>query len=65
LGRLPELTGGRLIRSLRGWEEVKAQRRQRASMKGDERILGESEYVTKVLRAANESLKKEDKRVAS
>ena len=58
LRRRPELTGGGLIRSLGGWEEVKTQRRQRASMKGDERILGDSEYVTGVLRAANESLKR-------
>ena len=56
LGRRPELTGGGLIRSLGGWDEVKAQRRQRAAMKGDERILGDSAYVDKVLRAANERL---------
>jgi hypothetical protein len=58
LGRRPELTGGGLIRSLGGWDEVKAQRRQRASMKGDERILGDSEYVAEVLRAADEALQR-------
>jgi len=58
LGRRPELTGGGLIRSLGGWDEVKAQRRQRATMKGDERILGDSEYVAGVLRAASESLQR-------
>lgn len=57
-GRRPELTGGGLIRSLGGWDEVKAQRRQRAPMKGDERILGDSEYVDDVLRAANERLQR-------
>jgi len=60
LGRRAELTGGGLIRSLGGWEEVKAQRRQRAPMKGDERILGDSEYVAEVLRAANERLQRKD-----
>jgi REP element-mobilizing transposase RayT len=58
LGRRPELTGGGLIRSLGGWDEVKAQRRHRAAMKGDERILGDSEYVAEVLRAANERLRR-------
>jgi REP element-mobilizing transposase RayT len=58
LGRRPELTGGGLIRSLGGWDAVKAQRRQRAPIKGDERILGDSEYVAGVLRAANERLQR-------
>jgi len=57
-GRRPELTGGGLIRSLGGWDEVKVQRRQKEYMKGDERILGDSEYVMDVLNAANESLKR-------
>jgi hypothetical protein len=57
-GRRPELTGGGLIRSLGGWEEAKAKHRQRASMKGDERILGDSDYVVEVLRAADENLKR-------
>jgi REP element-mobilizing transposase RayT len=58
LGRRPELIGGGLIRSLGGWAEAKAQRSRRAYMKGDERILGDSEYVADVLRAADERLKK-------
>ena len=58
LGPRPELTGGGLVRSLGGWEEVKAQRRHRAPMKGDERILGDSEYVAEVLRAADEHLRR-------
>ena len=57
-GRRPELVGGGLIRSLGGWDEVKAQRRQKEYMKGDERILGDSDYVMDVLNAANESLKR-------
>lgn len=57
-GRRPELTGGGLIRSLGGWGEVKKQRRQKAYMKGDERILGDGDYVDEVLRGANESLQR-------
>jgi hypothetical protein len=52
------LTGGGLIRSLGGWEEVKKQRRQKAYMKGDERILGDSDYVDEVFRTANENLQR-------
>jgi len=58
LGRRPELTGGGLIRSLGGWDEIKDQRRRKAYMKGDERILGDSDYVDEVLGAANESLQR-------
>jgi REP element-mobilizing transposase RayT len=57
-GRRPDLTGGGLIRSLGGWDEVKARRRQKEYMKGDERILGDSDYVDEVLGAANESLQR-------
>jgi len=57
-GRRPDLTGGGLIRSLGGWDEVKAQRRQKEYMKGDERVLGDSDYVEEVLRGANENLQR-------
>jgi REP element-mobilizing transposase RayT len=57
-GRRPELTGGGLIRSLGGWDEVKKRRRQKAYMKGDERVLGDGDYVENVLRAADETLQR-------
>ena len=54
-GRRPELVGGGLIRSLGGWDEVKKQRPGSGQrIKGDERILGESDFVTAVLAEANE-----------
>jgi putative transposase len=54
-GRRPELVGGGLIRSLGGWEEVKKiPVKGQSRVKGDERILGESEFVTEVLFSANE-----------
>lgn len=56
LGRRPELVGGGLVRSLGGWSEVKTLRRERAFMKGDERILGESNFVEKVLKHAEETM---------
>jgi putative transposase len=54
-GRRPELVGGGLIRSLGGWTEVKKKRLwSQDRLKGDERILGESDFVTAVLAEANE-----------
>jgi REP element-mobilizing transposase RayT len=56
MGRRPELTGGGLVRSAGGWGELKSMRRMRGHMKGDERILGDPDYVESVLHAAQEHL---------
>ena len=56
LGKRPELTGGGLIRSLGGWDQAKALRKTGTRLKSDERILGESGFVERVLSAANEQL---------
>ena len=54
-GRRPELVGGGLIRSLGGWTEVKKIRLEgNDRLKGDERILGESDFVMEVLAEAKE-----------
>lgn len=55
-GRRPELVGGGLVRSAGGWSVVKAMRRGLERMKGDERILGEGDFVETVLKAAQENL---------
>ncbi len=57
-GRRPELTGGGLIRSNGGWAMIKSFRRANMHLKSDERILGDSEFVESVLKAADESLEK-------
>ncbi len=57
-GRRPELVGGGLIRSAGGWSVVKSLRRNSARIKGDERILGEGDFVEAVLRAAQEKLER-------
>jgi len=50
LGRRPELVGGGLIRSLGGWDEVKKRRLTgQDRIKSDQRILGESDFVSDVL----------------
>ena len=54
-GRRDDLVGGGLIRSLGGWAEVKGEKeRRRDRIKGDERILGGSDFVTEMLAEANE-----------
>ena len=59
-GRRPELVGGGLIRSLGGWDEVKKLRRTgQDRMKGDERILGESDFVDEVLLKAEDEYRRE------
>jgi len=57
-GRRPDLTGGGLIRSAGGWVALKSYRRLKAHMKGDERILGDSDFVESVLEAQNERLER-------
>ena len=54
-GKRPELTGGGLIRSVGGWAAAKALRRANALQKGDERILGDGDFVDTVLSEANEA----------
>ena len=44
-GRKPDLVGGGLTRSTGGWSTVKALRKGVDRMKGDERILGEGDFV--------------------
>ena len=57
-GKRPELVGGGLIRSMGGWSSVKALRRSGERIKGDERILGDSEFVEKVLSSCDEALER-------
>ena len=53
-GRRPDLIGGGLIRSLGGWAEAKKMRKAERRLKGDERILGDSQFVLETLKEAGE-----------
>lgn len=55
-GRRPDLIGGGLIRSAGGWAAVKDLRRANARLKGDERILGDNDFINSVLEIAQEQL---------
>jgi putative transposase len=56
-GRLPELTGGGLIRSKGGWSQVLSARRNDSKDEFDERILGSSDFVNTILKEAEEKAK--------
>jgi len=53
-GKRPELTGGGLVRSAGGWQKLAANRKFGDYRKGDERILGDSDFVEGILSAAEE-----------
>lgn len=54
-GNRPDLTGGGLLRSSGGWLALKGFRKAGIRLKGDERILGDSDFVEHVLKTAGES----------
>jgi REP element-mobilizing transposase RayT len=54
-GKRRDLTGGGLIRSVGGWSAGKSLRKAGAFQKGDERILGDGEFVENVLSQAKEA----------
>jgi REP element-mobilizing transposase RayT len=57
-GKRPDLTGGGLIRSAGGWRALAAFRKLKIHVKGDERILGDSNFVSSVLEEQNERLQR-------
>jgi REP element-mobilizing transposase RayT len=58
IGRRSDLTGGGLIRSVGGWKALKALSNLKIHAKSDERILGDSDFVTSVLKEQNERLER-------
>jgi putative transposase len=55
MGKRPELTGGGLVRSVGGWLNLMEMRRAKVFVKGDERILGEGDFVEQMLRESGEA----------
>ena len=52
LGPNPDLLGGGLVRSAGGWSQVVSARRRKDPIKGDDRILGDSDFVLAVVSEA-------------
>jgi hypothetical protein len=58
-GQRQDLVGGGLIRSLGGWAGVKEMRKENIHVKSDERILGDGDFVEKVLSASREQCERQ------
>ena len=56
-GRRPELVGGGLIRSQGGWSAVKAMRRSGERELSDDRILGNGEFVERIIKEAEAKIR--------
>jgi len=64
-GRRPDLVGGGLIRSAGGWLGVQNLKNSGERWRGDERILGNNDFVLQALKIAKEQLvRKEEKKSA-
>ena len=58
MGKRPDLTGGGLVRSVGGWLNLLEMRKAKVFVKGDERILGEGDFVEHILQTAGEAFEK-------
>jgi hypothetical protein len=56
IGERHDLVGGGLVRSYGGWSKIKVIRKSGLGIKGDERILGDNDFVQQVFEAANEKM---------
>ncbi len=61
-GKREDLTGGGLRRSAGGWHGIFELKKQKERWQGDDRILGDGEFVKEVLKQADEKMKKAEKR---
>ncbi|MCP4751805.1 MAG: transposase [Proteobacteria bacterium] len=59
-GKRDDLTGGGLIRSYGGWNEVRKLRKRKNYQMGDERILGDGPFVEKALAHAEEFIQNQN-----
>lgn len=57
-GKRPDLIGGGLVGSAGGWGVVRMMRNLKVHLKGDERILGDSDFVEAVLAQAEEDMER-------
>ena len=58
VGKRPELVGGGLIRSVGGWKAAAALKTTKNRIKGDERILGDDQFVRSVLKDSQQQLER-------
>ncbi|MCF8067990.1 MAG: transposase [Desulfobacterales bacterium] len=58
-GKRKDLIGGGLIRSAGSWAAVKTMRNAKIHEKSDERILGDGDFVSRILSKSNETLERQ------
>jgi putative transposase len=58
MGKRPDLTGGGLVRSVGGWLNLAEMRRAKVFVKGDERILGDGDFVEQMLQESGEEFER-------
>lgn len=56
-GRRDDLVGGGLIRTLGGWSQVLSLRKSKDNVLSDERILGQNEFVERIIGETDERIK--------
>jgi REP element-mobilizing transposase RayT len=61
MGRRNDLTGGGLRRSAGGWQGVHELKRNKERWQGDERVLGDGDFVARVLSTFEEGMKRKDR----
>ena len=61
MGKMPEFTGGGLIRSKGGWSQVVSARRRGQREESDERILGSGDFVKAILKEVEEKTGRQQK----
>ena len=59
MGKIPEFTGGGLIRSKGGWSQVVSARRSGQKEESDERILGSGDFVNAILKEVEEKTRRQ------
>jgi REP-associated tyrosine transposase len=59
MGKIPEFSGGGLIRSRGGWSQVVSARRSGQKEEFDERILGSGDFVNTILTEAEEKTRRQ------
>lgn len=60
-GKREDLTGGGLLRSAGGWQSIMDLRKLGERWQGDDRILGDGEFVERILKSADEMMRKKEK----
>jgi len=60
-GKRKDLTGGGLLRSAGGWQSIMELKKLGERWQGDDRILGDGEFVEQILKHAEEMMRKKEK----